>query len=187
MELSLWSWYSVVSTVTWVQAGQSSSNCSRCKRFSSSLNQADQFWGPVSLLFSGYKVLSLVGGVMWLSRDFHHSPLSGTRVKNDQINTSVPNIWLNGMGRDSFTLIFPLMKCFCISVWTAEIIMLRRKFVQWQNKIRVKYTGFVLAKCLFSLKNKVGRHWFLLTVMFCVQLSIFFRWNNCLASVRYKR
>jgi hypothetical protein len=73
----------------------------RSKKFVSSLELPDCFWGPSSLLCNGYRGSFL--GVKWPGRDVHSSP-SGAEVMNESIYTSVFPLCLHERIRDNFTL-----------------------------------------------------------------------------------
>jgi hypothetical protein len=72
---------------------------SRGKRFSSSPKCIDGLWGPHSLVFRGYWLVSLGGN--WPERETAKS--SSAEVKNEWSYTATPYIHFHGMYRNIFT------------------------------------------------------------------------------------
>jgi len=66
-------------------------------------NRPDPFWGPATLLFSGYP--GSFPGVTRTVREVDHSPPSSAEVKNGYSDTSTPAVCLHGVDRNNFTIL----------------------------------------------------------------------------------
>ena len=73
---------------------------SRGKRFFFCPNHPDRVWGPPSLLFNAYRVISGWGGAQWSGGDVDHIA-STAELKNEWSYTGAPPICLHCMKRDS--------------------------------------------------------------------------------------
>jgi hypothetical protein len=74
------------------------------RRFFCSQKCPDQFWGPLSHLFSGYQ-----GSFDWVKppeQEVDHSSSSSAEVKNEWNYLSTP-VCLYGVDRDNFTFLSP--------------------------------------------------------------------------------
>ena len=69
----------------------------------SSPKRPDRLWGPPSFVFNEYR--RSFQEVNRPGREANHSPPSNTEVKNEWSCISTPPVYLNGVGRDNFTLL----------------------------------------------------------------------------------
>ena len=114
--LFVWSQDSIVSLVTRQQVGWSWVWIPELARFFTSSNCPDWFWGPHSVLFSGYWTSLL--GVKHLGHKVDHSSLSSPKVENKWNYISTPNTCLHGIEwNNSFTLLLPFTHSDDIHSW----------------------------------------------------------------------
>jgi hypothetical protein len=73
-------------------------NSGRGKKFFSSPERPDTFWGPPS---RGYRDSS--PRVKWLGHEVYHSPSTRVKVKNGWRYIRTPPIYLHGVERENFT------------------------------------------------------------------------------------